>query len=368
MKTRLSLIISVVCCLPLLFNIPYIITAWGSSPLDAFDIIFVPMAAFVLTMSVVRTLRQDIAHYRNKRSLFLLFPTILLLLAAAVMRVHALLIFFSIVFWWTTIWFLMGWEIAWRLLPGFGILSLITVSSTYWICYFSGCDTTSVRGFKVAVAGALAALAYSSVEHGFRPRVRTVFAIALALIATFVCLEYKAHTTCYRPFSPEIDPLGTPGYIGREVKKGDLAEGFFRTSDAHYFRFANEKSQISALQVNVGENIHEIHPAALCLRSAGWRILSEKPTEVTIGDKTIQVSEIDAINGAVHMLVWVWYSSDYYSTGSFIAFRRHTGLRKGTNWRTYQIAVPMLSDLDETRAQLTDFLSLQQQWLGGELH
>ncbi len=364
----LVLLCAALCGIPFFLNTPYILQAWTSSPLDTFDIIFVPLAVFVLAATIVRMLQRGATRYFNKRALFFLIPVVGLLGTALYMHINAALILLSIAFWWLSIWYLLGWEIAWHLVAGFGILSLITVSSTFWICYFTGCDVTTVRGLKIAVSGAFIALAYSSVERGFRPRIRAVFAIILAAGATFAAFEYKAHARSFRPFSPEISPK-TEGYIGRQVEADPMLQRFFRTSDARYFRFANEDGQLSALQVYVGDNIHEIHPAALCLRSGGWQIISEKPYEATLGDKTIQVSEINARSAGTHMLVWVWFSSDTFSTGSFIAFRRHTGLNKGTNWRTYQISAPLVNDdIDAARARLLDFLGRQRQWLGGELH
>lgn len=368
MKTRtLSRFLCLAGGIPLCCLVPYILRAWLQSPLDAFDVVFVPLAGLTLAWAVSKLHAAEVRYHLNKRALFLLVPTVLALTGAFLMHVHAAAIALSIVLWWTVCWTFRGWEYAWRLLPVFAILGLITTSGTYWTCYFTGCDVNSVYGLKVAFAVAMLGLEYAAIEWDFRLRARTIFVFLIGFALTFLGLEIKSHRGAYRPFSPEFSPNSAPGFIGRELQNSAEAKSFFKTSDAHYYRYADDLGPVSALQVNVGANIHEIHPATLCLRSGGWDIISEKPSEVTVKGKQIQVSEIQAEKGPVSILVWVWYSSYDFSTGSFLSFRRYTGLKKGTDWRTYQVSVPLGEGRASARQRLLRFLSRQPEWLGGKV-
>lgn len=366
-KRTLSRILCLGGGIPLLCLVPYILSAWRQSPLDSTDVIFVPLAGITLAWAVTKLHKANVHYHLNKRALFLLVPGALLLAAAAAMHIHAAAIALSIAFWWLVCWTFRGWEYAWRLMPIFAIFGLITTSSTFWIGYFTGCDTETVLGLKIAFAVLMIGLEYAAIEHGFRPRARTVFTFLALFAGTFLVFELRSHTQVYRPFSPEFSANSAPGFIGREVAHSDLARNFFRTSDAHFYRYANELGPVSALQVNVGSNIHEIHPASLCMRSGGWDIISEKPSEILVKGKTIQVSEIQAEHNSRKFLVWVWYSSFDFSTGSFIAFRRFTGMKKGSDWRTYQVSVPMNDSRASARQRLLMFLAHQPEWLGGKL-
>ena len=68
------------------------------------------------------------------------------------------------------------------------------------------------------------------------------------------------------------------------------------------------------------------------------------------------VTEIDAEKGANRFLVWVWYSSDKFSTPGFLGFRRH--FRPGGNYYTYQISVPVYENTEHSRNELHKFVKL----------
>ena len=138
-------------------------------------------------------------------------------------------------------------------------------------------------------------------------------------------------------FTPEFSPHSQLGMVGREVPPSASAKRFFRTSEAHQFAYANISNCVSVLSVLIGGDIHEIHPATHCLRTSGWRILSEKIVPVAHPNGgVLEVDEAVADSLSGRMLVWIWYSSGEVSTGSFLHFRRMYSESAG--WRTYQVA------------------------------
>ena len=137
-------------------------------------------------------------------------------------------------------------------------------------------------------------------------------------------------------FVPDFTPRSQPGMMGREMQPSPAFTRFFRTSEARQFGYADVSNNVSVLSVKIGGDIHEIHPATHCLRTGGWRIVSEKVVPVKHpagGVLDVDEALVDSING--RMLVWIWYSSDKVSTGSFLHFR--SMYSPEGHWRTYQV-------------------------------
>ena len=79
--------------------------------------------------------------------------------------------------------------------------------------------------------------------------------------------------------------------------------------------------------------------------------------DLPTSEKRFKDAVVESIDG--RMLVWIWYSSDAASTGSFLHFRRmHSA---ATRWRTYQIATSLGDAPDalaDARGRLERFLKL----------
>ena len=117
------------------------------------------------------------------------------------------------------------------------------------------------------------------------------------------------------------------------------------------YRYAVRSNDIAVLAVLCGKNVHEIHPASHCLRTSQWTVNSEKIFHLR---DNFAVTEIDARKGNTRILVWVWYSSTKFSTPGFLGFRRQ--FRPGGIYYTYQISVPVWGNIDESRAELKNFI------------
>lgn len=169
-----------------------------------------------------------------------------------------------------------------------------------------------------------------------------------ALFATFAVpgtlywMRNIASVRAFTPraaFVPEFTPRSQMGMIGREVPLSPGVARFFRTSDAHQFAYANASNAVSVLAVSIGGDIHEVHPATHCLRSGGWRIVAEKIVQVEHPNGgVLEVNEAIADSFRGRMIIWIWYSSNEVSTGSFLHFRRMYS--EAGHWRTFQVATP----------------------------
>ena len=150
------------------------------------------------------------------------------------------------------------------------------------------------------------------------------------------------------------------GYLGREIEPDDAFLRFFRTGEAHQFAYANASNAVSVLSVKVGKDIHEIHPATHCLRSGGWFVESDGPRRVELPGRAapLQVTEAIVQKGGARALVWIWYSTDKQSVGSFLRFRQLYSRKEA--WRGYQVMTSLDFDdrsLDHKRQQLAAFLA-----------
>jgi hypothetical protein len=140
-------------------------------------------------------------------------------------------------------------------------------------------------------------------------------------------------------------------FWGRRIMPDENTKRFFATSKVRQYRYTKNDADISVLAVQCGRNIHEIHPASHCLRTSMWRVYSEK---ILYLRENFAVTEIDAAKGSSRILVWVWYSSEKFSTPGFLGFRRH--FTPGGNYYTYQISIPLYGDVEKNRNELKKFV------------
>ena len=82
-----------------------------------------------------------------------------------------------------------------------------------------------------------------------------------------------------------------------------------------------------------------------------WTVHSEK---IFYLQDDFAVTEIEAQKGANRILVWVWYSSERFSTPGFLGFRRH--FKPGGNYHTYQVSVPLYGNITAGRNELKNFM------------
>ena len=74
------------------------------------------------------------------------------------------------------------------------------------------------------------------------------------------------------------------------------------------------------------------------------------------------VTEINAQKGKNNILVWVWYSSDGFSTPGFLGFRRR--FSADGRYCTCQISIPVYENIEKSRSELKRFVnSLKQEKL-----
>ena len=289
-RTCIRLALLVLAAVPLAVKVPYLWRAWVYSPIDRGHLKLYGALALVAIGAAIAVLRGLSTDRRTKGGI----------LSAALLVVFG-----------------MAYGVG--ILRDVNALQLIAAVGILWS--MAALTQGPVAALLFAPAAILATFAVPGTLYWMR---NISAACAVTPRAAFV---------------PEFTPHSQPGMLGREVPPSASSKRFFKTSDARQFTYANISNSVSVLAVSIGGDIHEIHPATHCLRTSGWRILSEKVVKVAHPNGgVLEVNEAvaDSLNG--RMLVWIWYSSGEVSTGSFLHFRRMYSESAG--WRTYQVATP----------------------------
>lgn len=293
--------------IPFAVKFEYLRRAWGSSPIDHIHLgLYGTLALIFVFIAVVAKLYWRFLTVKplvQSRSLKLMILPCILYVIGIVWNINAVQLISSVLILWTAAWALYGRVSGIMLAPAAVCAVLAVPGSLYWL-----------------------GNAY----------------------AAFVATPNPA-------FVPTFTSESQVGMLGLEEQANPL---LFRTSHARQFRYENPTNSITVLAVEIGKDIHEVHPATHCLRSSGWRIVSENIANVDgVRDDDSRFSVTEAVVDSVHgkMLVWIWYSSDKFSTGSFLHFRRL--YKSSVRWFTYQLSTPIGPDgKDAASHRLARFL------------
>lgn len=351
-----KLVPNIICtagAMPLLFTMPYIINAWMSSKLDRWDWCF-PVLFGITAVITIRTWR-NIDRFFDRRAIA---PMIIVIAMAAFMiymRIYAILIFSLVILWWCIVWLAQGWPRAYRIMPAFAILALMTTSSGYWIGYFLNLPATEGVIVKFFLAAALCFVMFVNYKINHHPRPAALGFAAVAVLAVAIITGEKNFSRTCQPLM--LKCIGSFGdFIGRSQPLDQSFKRFFQQSEVLDFVYAdNAGNTISVLEIKCGDNVHEIHPASHCMRSSGWEIISEQLVDHTINGQFVQITEIVARNRTAELLVWSWFTNDSLSTGSFLNFRRLWHSK--SQWRSYQISTSMHNGREQAENLMIEFIS-----------
>ena len=347
MIKRCFLLCSVI---PLGFQIPYLVSAWRSSRLDQWDWIF-----YLLTIPALLPAWKKEMGKRDLQALFLLLPVLFLAFTPFYHKVNALAVASSAVCIFAAVWLAASWNFACRVLPATLILLLGTPSSSYGISLLFMCPVWAAWLVKFFLAALCFVWIFCNERFNLQLKKETLCFSSAVLVSVFLLLHSKEIYFEGRSFVPEFTSYAGE-FWGRKIEPDENTKRFFVSSTVKQYRYTKNETDISVLFVKCGRNIHEIHPASHCLRTSFWTIHSEKTVYL---QDNFAVTEIDAEKGSRRFLVWVWYSSDKFSTPGFLGFRRHF-TSKG-NYYTCQISTAVNQDIDKSRSELQQFIKVLKQ-------
>ena len=304
-RNPVKLLLLALAAIPFAVKVMYLERAWVSSPIDRIHLgLYGTLSLIFVFIAVVAKLYWrflTVKPLAQSRSLKLMALPCILYVIGIVWSMNAVQLISSVLILWTAAWALYGRVSGIMLAPAAVCAVLAVPGSLYWL-----------------------GNAY----------------------AAFAATPNAAYT-------PEFTVDSQVGMLGREEPANSL---LFRTSKARQFRYENISNSVMVLSVEIGNDVHEVHPATHCLRSQGWRIVSEHIVTIPdVRDEKFSVTEaeVDSVSGK--LLVWIWYSNNERSTGSFLHFRRL--FSSSSRWHTYQISTAIGPDgKDAAKRRLASFL------------
>ena len=354
-------------CIPYACKLPYITTAWKESPLDSNDWIFLLMGFVTLGIALFGIRRKEV--HQDWTGLLLMGVFAMMYLLGMLKDIHAISIMAGVLIAASATCLFWGWECFVILLPAFVVFCLSVTSTSYWITYLLspiGLKSLPVKIFLTVVAIVVAVIQCR--VHFIPKKQSAIFLCALCFAFIFVGVQKEAHIKS-ASFIPDFSSglfKSAKGYA-LQPSSGDL-QFFEGSKKLEKYTFGTDDSVIGVLAIELGTNVHQIHPPTHCLRSQGTTILSEKLQTIEFRFAQITMTEINYQSGPHSMLCWYWYSSQKFSTPSFISFRRHWNSKQ--EWHSYQITTPIYSnDLPKARERLREFLgNVQEENIGKKTH
>lgn len=354
-KRALRLILAMVIgFLPLASKLPYVFRAWQISPLDRPGRVFAML--FLLTFAASWSLAWKRCQSWDARATPATILGGMVFLAGAIRDIHGVMIVGAIVLAWAIIWLAAGWRSAYVLLPSFIPLLMAAPSLRYWLGYFTG--TLLWDGLTLMSIAAVIAIIWLLVTQilKYTPpcEVFCFSAVTMMLLGLIALMQGTKIQAKALPLIPDFSSLEIADFLGRELEPTPSDRIFFGDNEINKYYFASEQTGIIVLAVNCGDDVHQIHPASYCLRSSGWKIVSEKMLPLQINDQDFVVNEIVANQKSQTSILWAWYTNRQFSTSSFLLFRQ--SWRRFDAWQTYQLLAPLDDEPDAARQQLTKLL------------
>ncbi len=334
--------------LSLIPGIPYLLQAWSSSRLDAWDWLFYLAAIPAL----IWAFRKNPMQKPDLRALVITILALLLAFGGRFHQVNSLTVAGGTLCVWSVTCLLGGWTFASRLLPGFILMLLGTPSSTYRIAQMLTVSTGIALCIKILLASGCFGWIFANKRLDWKIKGSELLFISALLASAIVLFHARELYFSGNSFVPAFQTQ-VGNFYGRNIEPDSNTRRFFATSEVKLFRYIVNGREVSVLAVRCGNDIHEIHPASHCLRTSRWVVSSEDIYPVY---PDFAVTEIDAAKGNRRALFWVWYSSDEFSTPGFLGFRRR--FRNNGKYHTFQISIPVVeNDVDSARNILKNFIA-----------
>ena len=342
-------------CVPYACKLPYITTAWKSSPLDSRDWIFLLLGFVTLAIALCGVRGKETR--RDWGGLPLLCACILMYIIGVKRDVHAISIMAGVLLAASATCLLWGWDCFVILLPAFVVFCLSVTSTSYWITFLL--SPLGIKSLPVKIVLTVLAIVVAIIQlriHFIPKKQSAFFLCALCFAFLLVIFQKEAHVKS-ASFIPDFSAGIFNDAKGYAVtpSAGDL-QFFDGAKKLEKYVFGTSDSNIGILAIELGTNVHQIHPPSHCLRSQGLTIISEKLSTEDLRFAQITITEINYSIGGRLMLCWYWYSSPKFTTPSFLSFRRYW--RPKDEWHSYQISTPIYNDdIGKARERLKKFLA-----------
>ena len=362
MKFHWKIAATLILLFPLFFRLKYMFGAWKYSPLDSKDYIFW-IIALASTVAVVlweyRRKWQDSSKGWNLFGLIILGGSLVIMAGGLYKDINTLYLAGALAFIAGGCWLIWGWRILWFLLPTFFIAALGLPSTTYWTSFVFRSFINNNYGFEIKLAFAGAAVLWMIICMLFPKKLlfkpEPLFFVAGLVIFAFGYVQSSGPAPKGKPINLKIISEKN-NWLGEELtltKLDAIIRG--RNQARRYVHFSQDGKQVGTLVVLLRNDLHGVHPAALCLSTAKWKVLSTEKELIKTKLGTLSANVIIAEKGGKRFVFFSWYTNDLFSTGSFIFFRKSWHYNE--TWKIYQITTPIMSTVENAKTTLIDFVN-----------
>jgi hypothetical protein len=362
MNKRWKSLLTLALFIPLFCNLGYMFGAWQYSPLDQKDFIFWLLALAAAGIFLARAGKisdekpaKDLDYY----GFLLLGVSVLILIFGFIKDINTVYLAGGLLFIACGCWILWGWRVFWLLCPVFFIAALGLPSTTYWTSflfrnYFQNFSGVSIKLFFAGLALLwFAATLYRPRKIFVRPE-PFFFCLGL-LVFIFGYAQSSGPAPRGAPIRLEIRPEAA-GWLGEKLALSDLDESWQgQNINRRYVHYSKTNIYVGSLYTELRNDLHQIHPTALCLATARWKIISNKSVFLKTNCGTLSAARVVAEKDGERSLFISWFTNDSFSTGSFIFFRKSWHFNE--SWYIYQIMTPVCDDEATAEAVLLNFIN-----------
>jgi len=362
MKFHWKLAATLALFIPFFYYFNYMFGAWQYSPLDQKDFIFW-LIALILTGCFLfwqyKVPREKTANSLDYSGFLMLGAAVAILVASLIKDINSIYLASSLLFIAGGCWIIWGWRVLWVLFPVFFIAALGLPSTSYWISFLFRNCIQNISGFSIKLYLAISASIWFAAclscrkKIFIRPEPFFFFLALMIFVSTYI--QFSAPTPRGNPIRLEIKP-GAANWLGENIPLSDLDESIQgKNITRRYVHFSNSNAQVASLSVELRNDLHGIHPAALCLSTARWKIISNTRHFLKTKYGILSVAKIIAQKHDKRSLFFSWYTNDYFSTGSFIFFRKSWHFNE--LWYIYQLTTPIITNESDAEAILLNFIN-----------
>lgn len=324
--------------LPMICFLPFLLNIWKNSPLDRFDGIFIIMAILCLFIFLKR-IKGWCLDYSYKGIIPIIMALLIIVLGYKT-STHLLMYVGALTLIWSMLFLLWGERMFIGISPLFLLFMFAVPSSTYWVEYFAQSNTgiSYFSGLQIKLFVAFIILAYFVFSKN-KIALNTFFFIGGLLLLSGLLFLNMTPPKFGHPLPITQTKVNFGNWLGIEKQPTPQEESFFKDCLLKKLVFFKGKIPIYLLSIQLGNHVNAIHPSEICLKSAGNIILSSKEEQCLIGKTQLAYQKIIFRNKNYHFLLYTWYTSNRFSTGNFIIFRR--AWKQQTLWNTYQLMTPI---------------------------
>lgn len=362
MKFHWKLATTLALFIPFFCKLNYMFGAWQYSPLDQRDYIFWLIALFLTGAFLLwkyKTANKKTLNSLDYYGFLMLAATIAILVVSSLKHINSAYLASSLLFIAGGCWIIWGWRVLWCLCPVFFIAALGLPSTSYWTSFLFRNYIQNMPGYSIKLCFAVMASLWFAACMRYPKRIfirpEPFFFCLTLMVFAFGYIQVAAPTPRGVPIRLEIKP-GATNWLGENISLSQLDEFLQGENITHrYVHYSNSNAPVGTLSVKLRNDLHQIHPTALCLSTARWKIISNTREFVKTKYGILSVAKIIAQKHDKRALFFSWYTNDSFSTGSFIFFRKSWHINE--TWYIYQITTPIITSTAKAETILLNFIN-----------